>query len=99
MNLLKNESNYICSLYFSYFFLFSLMNFMIKIQSSILASIYSYYYLPQMIAIPKSPLNIRLIIFQLIVLILAPIWILQLIHYFTFPMTFLFESPSLIPQS
>ena len=76
------------------------MNFMIKIQSSIWALIYSYYYyLPQMITIPKSPLNIRLIIFQLIVLILAPIWILQLTHYFTFPMPFLFESPSLIPQS
>lgn len=46
----------------------------------------------------KSPLNLRLILLQMLVLVLAPLWILKLTHYFTFPLPQLFSSPTLIPQ-
>ena len=51
-----------------------------------------------MATLPRSSLNIRLIAVQLIVLALAPVWVLKLVHYFSYPTPVLFQSSSLIPQ-
>lgn len=42
-------------------------------------------------------LKIKLIISQLALVVLAPVWILKVNHYFFFPMMSVFGSPTLIP--
>jgi hypothetical protein len=51
----------------------------------------------KMSILPNSPLNIKIIALEIFLVILAPIWILKLFHYFVLPMPFIYNSSSVIP--
>ena len=49
-----------------------------------------------MTSIPS--VNLRIIVLQLLIILLGPIWFLKLAHYFQMPLPSLFNSPSAIPH-
>jgi hypothetical protein len=43
-------------------------------------------------------LRAKLLILQIILIILSPIWILAVAHYLIYPLPYLFSSPSVVPR-